>query len=73
MHRLLICFALLLLVPINGSSQKTEIDIKQVFRYNITEKVDEIIVDGKVEEETWKKVQIGSDFLSRPFVIRPNL
>ncbi len=44
------------------AAQDTIIDLKQTFRYNINHTIDPIVVDGKVEEATWKQAQIGTDF-----------
>lgn len=45
-----------------------DIDIKQQFRYNITEALDPITVDGKLEEQTWQQAEIGTNFWQKvPF------
>ncbi len=43
-------------------AQSVEPNLKVDHRYNITEKVDDIIVDGVLDEETWTQSEIGSDF-----------
>ena len=39
-----------------------DMDLKERFQYHMTEKVDEIIVDGILNEDTWNQAQIGTDF-----------
>ncbi len=50
------------------SSQDTEMDLKKAFVYEMKPSIDEIKIDGKVEEQTWKRAQIGTDFWQKvPF------
>ena len=43
-------------------------DLKSRFRYEMKATVDEIVVDGHLDEATWQQAEIGTDFWQKvPF------
>ena len=65
-------YSLLFLFLIFSSSilicQSEQDNLKENHRYNITEKIDEIVLDGKLDEATWSQCEVGTDFWQKsPF------
>jgi len=59
---------LITLATSQTSAQKTDHDFRNDFQYNITEVLDEINIDGKLDEATWQQTEIGTDFWQKvPF------
>ncbi len=61
MHKIFIVF-LLLAYQIVIAQEDKKFDFKEDFQYHINAAEDEIIVDGKLEESTWKNAAVGTDF-----------
>ena len=71
MKYFLLCFCYLICFNC-AFSQTDPTDLKQNHRYNIKEKVDEIILDGRLDEATWAQTEVGSDFWQKSPFFAPN-
>ncbi len=54
--------AALLILAIGINAQPAVEDFKKVFKFDMTSAAGEIIIDGRLNEEAWKKTEVGSDF-----------